>query len=81
VQTNQVAAAAPLACAGLGVTIVPSNVVPDGLHAETRRLRPPLVRQLVAFTRQDWSPLAQAFLEVLQAQPWQRRPRSATIVE
>jgi len=63
------------------VTIVPDNVVPHGLHAEIRRLRPPLVRQLVAFIRQDWSPLAQAFLEVLQAQPWERRPRSATIVE
>jgi DNA-binding transcriptional LysR family regulator len=81
VQTDQVAAAAPLACAGLGVTIVPSNVVPNGLEAETRRLRPALVRQLVAFTRQDWSPLAQAFLEVLQAQPWERRPRSATVIE
>jgi len=81
VQTDQVAAAAPLACAGLGVAIVPSNVVPDGLEGETRRLRPALVRQLVAFTRQDWSPLAQAFLEVLQAQPWERRPRSATIIE
>jgi DNA-binding transcriptional LysR family regulator len=81
VQTDQVAAAAPLACAGLGVTIIPSNVVPDGLEAETRRLRPALVRQLVAFARQDWSPLAQAFLEVLQAQPWERRPRSATIIE
>jgi DNA-binding transcriptional LysR family regulator len=81
VQTDQVAAAAPLAAAGLGVTIVPSNVVPHGLNAETRRLRPALVRQLVAFTRQDWSPLAQAFVEVLQAQPWGRRPRSATIIE
>src|SRR6266576_2552934 len=81
VQTNQVAAAAPLAAAGLGVTIVPSNVVPHGLKAETRRLSPPLVRLLVAFTRQEWSPLAQAFLEVLQAQPWGQRPGSATIVE
>jgi DNA-binding transcriptional LysR family regulator len=80
-QTNQVAAAAPLAAAGLGVTIVPNNVLPHGLNAETLRLRPALVRQLVAFTRQDWSPLAQAFLEVLQAQPWGRRPRSAMIVE
>jgi DNA-binding transcriptional LysR family regulator len=81
VQTAQVAAAAHLAAAGLGVTIIPSNVVPHGLNAEIRRLRPPLVRQLVTFTRQDWSPLAQAFLEILQAQPWERRPRSATIVE
>jgi DNA-binding transcriptional LysR family regulator len=80
VQTGQVAAAAHLAAAGLGVTIVPDNVVPDGLNAAVRRLRSPPVRQLVAFTRQDWSPVAQAFLDVLQAQPWRRRPRSATVV-
>jgi DNA-binding transcriptional LysR family regulator len=80
VETGQVAAASHLAAAGLGVTIVPANVVPHGLHAAVRSLRPPLARQLVAFTRRDWSPLAQAFLEVLQMQPWQPRPRSATDV-
>jgi DNA-binding transcriptional LysR family regulator len=80
VQTGQVAAAAHLAAAGLGVTIVPDNVVPDGLNAAVRRVTPPLVRQLVAFTRQDWSPLARAFLDVLQAQSWRPRPRSATVV-
>ena len=35
---------------------------------------------IVAFTRRDWSPLAEAFLEVLRAQPWQPRPRAATDV-
>jgi DNA-binding transcriptional LysR family regulator len=80
VETGQVAAAAHLAAAGLGVTIVPDNIVPNGLRAAIRTLTPPLARQLVAFTRQDWSPLAAAFLEVLQAQPWNRRPRSATVV-
>jgi len=40
----------------------------------------PLARQLVAFTRRDWSPLAAAFLDVLRAQAWQRRPASATVV-
>jgi DNA-binding transcriptional LysR family regulator len=80
VQTSQVAAAAHLAAAGLGVTIVPSNVVPAGLNAEVRRLRPPLARQLVAFGRQDWSPLAQAFLDVLRSQPWESRPRSAQVI-
>jgi len=80
VETGQVAAAAHLAAAGLGVTIVPDNVVPAGLHAAVRSLKSPLVRQLVAFTRQDWSPLAAAFLEVLQAQAWRPRPRSATVV-
>jgi DNA-binding transcriptional LysR family regulator len=80
VQTGQVAAAAHLAAAGLGVTIVPDNVVPLGLSAEVRRLRPPPARPLVAFTRQDWSPIAQAFLDVLKAQPWERRPRAAAVV-
>jgi DNA-binding transcriptional LysR family regulator len=79
VRTGQVAAAAHLAAAGLGVTLIPDNVVPHGLNAAVRNLKPPLVRQLVAYTRQDWSPLARAFLEVVQTLTWQARPRSATI--
>jgi DNA-binding transcriptional LysR family regulator len=77
VETGQVAAAANLAAAGLGVTMVPDNIVPAGLGACIRSLKPRLVRQIVAFTRQDWSPLAAAFLEVLQAQNWRSRPPSA----
>jgi DNA-binding transcriptional LysR family regulator len=80
VQTGQVVAAAHLAAAGFGVTLVPSNVVPHELKATIRRLKSPVVRQLAGFARQDWSPLAQAFLEVLQAQTWQGRPRAATVV-
>ncbi len=80
VQTAQVAAASQLAAAGLGVTVVPSNVVPAGLQAAVRRLSKPLVRQIVAFTRQDWPPLADAFLAALGEQAWEQRPRSATIV-
>ena len=79
VRTGQVAAAAHLAAAGLGVTLIPDNVVPRGLNAEVRSLKPPLVRELTAFTRQDWPPLARAFLEVLQTLTWQGRPQSATI--
>jgi DNA-binding transcriptional LysR family regulator len=80
IQTGQVAAAGHLAAAGLGVTIIPSNIVPAGINAAIRSLKPPLTRQLVAFTRQDWSPLAAAFLEVLKEQTWHRRPASATVV-
>src|SRR4029077_4462674 len=80
VQTGQVAAASHLAAAGLGVTIIPSNIVPTGLGAAIRHLKPPLARQLVAFTPQDFSPPAAAFLEVLKEQPWPRRPASATVV-
>src|SRR5436190_21046098 len=67
VQTGQVVAAAHLAAAGFGVTLVPSNVVPHELKATIRHLKSPVIRQLAAFARQDWSPLARAFLEVLQA--------------
>jgi DNA-binding transcriptional LysR family regulator len=79
VQTGQVAAAAHLAAAGFGVTLIPNNVVPHGLNATIRSLKPPVARQLAAFARQDWSPLALAFLDVLQAQSWQQRPRSAIV--
>jgi DNA-binding transcriptional LysR family regulator len=80
IETGQVAAAPHLAAAGLGVTIIPNNVIPHGLNAAIRSLKPPLARQLVAYTRQDWSPLATAFLNVLQAQTWHPRPPSATDV-
>jgi DNA-binding transcriptional LysR family regulator len=81
VQTGQVAAAAHLAAAGLGVTIVPEKVVPLGLNAVVRRLKSPLIRPVAAFTRQDWSPLAEAFLAVLREQPRQDRPRNATVID
>src|SRR5436190_20904743 len=80
VQTGQVVAAAHLAAAGFGVALLPSNVVPPGLNAAVRSLKSPVVRELVAFARHDWSPLAEAFLDVLQTQAWASRPRSATVV-
>ena len=80
-QTGQVAAAAHLAACSLAVTIVPRNVLPLGLDAGVRSLKSPLVRQLVAYTRQSWSPLAQGFLQALVALPWDQRPHSATVVD
>jgi DNA-binding transcriptional LysR family regulator len=81
VQTGQVVAAAHLAAAGFGVTLVPSNVVPQELKGTTCRLRSPPVRQLVAFARQSWTPFTAAFLDVLQPQTWHRRPASGTVLE
>jgi DNA-binding transcriptional LysR family regulator len=80
VQTGQVVAAAHLAAAGFGVTLLPTNVIPLGLNARIRSLKSPVVRELAAFARRDWSPLGKAFLDVLQTQEWQSRPRSATVV-
>jgi DNA-binding transcriptional LysR family regulator len=78
VQTTQVAAASHLAAAGLGLTLIPDNVVPIGLKATTCRLDPPLVRQLFAYTRSEWPPLAAAFVEALRHQPWPAMPDDAT---
>ena len=80
VQTGQVMAAAYLAAAGFGVALLPSDVIPNGLNAAVRRLKSPIVRELVAFSRQEWTPLAHAFLDILQTQSWPSRPRSATVV-
>jgi DNA-binding transcriptional LysR family regulator len=77
VRTGQVEAAARLAAAGLGVTLVPDNIVPAHLAEHTRPFTPPIVRELVAYTRSEWSPPARAFLEALRSADWQRRPNAA----
>ncbi|HZR93101.1 MAG TPA: LysR family transcriptional regulator [Gaiellaceae bacterium] len=74
VRTTQVAAAASLAAAGLGPAIVPDNVISPGLDASVVRLDPPLVRELAAYTRSEWSPLAATFLEALREGSWKRHP-------
>jgi DNA-binding transcriptional LysR family regulator len=73
VRTTQVEAATRLAAAGLGPAMVPDNVVSSDLDRTVLRLDPPVVRELAAYTRSEWSPLASAFLEVLRTADWQRR--------
>jgi DNA-binding transcriptional LysR family regulator len=80
VQTTQVAAASHLAAAGLGVTLIPENVVPTGLDAATRYVQPPLVRKLFVYTRSEWPPLATTFVEALQRLRWPAKPDNATVI-
>jgi DNA-binding transcriptional LysR family regulator len=80
VQTTQVAAASHLAAAGLGVTLIPENVVPTGLDAATRYVKPPLVRRLFVYTRSEWPPLATTFVEALQRLRWPTKPDNATAI-
>ncbi|SPM41946.1 DNA-binding transcriptional regulator, LysR family [Mycobacterium numidiamassiliense] len=80
VQTTQTAAASHLAAAGLGVTLIPDNVVPAGLLAATRHVQPPLIRKLFAYTRSEWPPLAATFVEALQCLRWPTKPRGATVI-
>jgi DNA-binding transcriptional LysR family regulator len=72
VRTTQVEAATRLAAAGLGPTMVPDNVVAPDLGSAVIRLEPPVVRELAAYARSEWSPLASAFLETLQSSGWMR---------
>jgi DNA-binding transcriptional LysR family regulator len=80
VRTGQVAAAAQLAAAGLGPTLLGSHAVPAGLDAALMRVRPRLVREVVAFTRSSWSPAAEQFLGVVGKLPMRSRPRGAELI-
>lgn len=80
VRTGQVAAAAQLAAAGLGPTLLGSHAVPPGLDAALLHVRPRLVREVVAFTRSAWSPAAEEFLKLLGKLPMRSRPRGSELV-
>ena len=73
VRTAQIAAAPVLAAAGLGPALVPVNIVAAPQRRSVRGLDPPRARELCAFARSEWSPLAQAFLDLLAEQPWAGR--------
>jgi DNA-binding transcriptional LysR family regulator len=73
VRTAQIAAAPALAAAGLGPALVPVNIVAAPLRRSVRRLDPPRARELCAFTRDAWPPLARAFLDLVAEQPWAQR--------
>jgi DNA-binding transcriptional LysR family regulator len=73
IRTGQIAAAPALAAAGLGPALVPVNVVAGPLRRSVRPLDPPRARELCAFTRAEWPPLARAFLDLLAEQPWPGR--------
>jgi hypothetical protein len=55
--------------------MVPDNVVSPDLEPTVVRLDPPVLRELAAYTRSEWSPLAHAFLDALRESDWSRRPR------
>jgi DNA-binding transcriptional LysR family regulator len=73
VRTPQIAGVAALAAAGLGPALVPSNIVIGPLRKAVRSLDPPRARELCAFTRSAWSPMARALLDLIAEQPWPRR--------
>lgn len=76
-RTGQAEAAVRLAASGLGVALVPINLVPEHLQASIRHLRQPIVRQLAAYSRTHFSPAAAAFAEAAAAAHRARRPPRA----
>jgi DNA-binding transcriptional LysR family regulator len=77
VHTEQVEAAVRLAAAGVGVALVPDDIVPADLRDHVRRLTRPVVRELTAYTRTSWPPAAETFLAALRGQHWHPLPRDA----
>ena len=77
VRTSQVGAAPLFAAAGIGPAIVPEHVLPAALAHLARPTSPPVIREVCAFSRGEWTPLTRAFLETLQAFPWGPKPRGA----
>jgi DNA-binding transcriptional LysR family regulator len=79
VRSAQIAGVAALAAAGLGPALLPANIVSPALRSSVRSLDPPRARELCAFTRSDWSPLATAFLELVEEEPWPERGRMLAV--
>jgi DNA-binding transcriptional LysR family regulator len=80
VLTSQVETAARLAAAGVGPTLVPENVIPDGLRGALLRVDPPLGRELTVYAREQWGPLGGAFVELMAQTSWPKPPRGALVV-
>ncbi|MET9402695.1 LysR family transcriptional regulator [Kitasatospora sp. NPDC002965] len=80
VRTEQTAAAPLLAAAGLGVALVPANIVPPGFDGLVRRPEPPVRRALVAYTRTRPDPLTAAFVDLLARQACLLPPQVAALL-
>jgi DNA-binding transcriptional LysR family regulator len=80
VLTSQVETAARLAAAGAGPTLVPENVIPDGLDGAFLRVDPPLGREVTVYAREQWGQLGGAFVELMGERRWPKPPRGALVV-
>jgi len=67
VRTSQAEGAVRLAAAGLGIALVPDNIVLRGVECDVLRFEPRLVRDLAVYARVPLSPTAAAFVDVVRA--------------
>jgi DNA-binding transcriptional LysR family regulator len=65
VRTEQSASALNLARAGLGITLLPSNVIPPKFDGIIRHPDPPVLRYLSVYTRVRPDPITAAFVDAI----------------
>jgi DNA-binding transcriptional LysR family regulator len=80
VRTSQAEGATRLAAAGVGIALVPDNVVAQGLDCAVLRFEPRAIRDIAVYARGDWSTTAGAFVDVLRSDQ-RRRPAGALTIE
>ncbi len=80
VRTSQAEGAVRMAAVGVGIALVPDNIVAPGLGCAVLRFTPRLIRDVAVYARSDWSPTAAAFVDVLRSDA-RRRPSRAVSLE
>jgi DNA-binding transcriptional LysR family regulator len=65
VRTEQAPSALNLARVGLGITLVPGNIVPPEYNGVVARVQPPIQRSLSVYTRVRPDPITAAFVEAV----------------
>jgi DNA-binding transcriptional LysR family regulator len=80
VRTSQAEGAVRLAAVGVGVALVPDNIVGPGADCSVLRFAPRLIRDVAVYARSEWSPTAAEFVEVLRSDG-RPRPEHAISIE
>jgi DNA-binding transcriptional LysR family regulator len=79
VRTSQAEGAARIASAGLGPALVPNNIVLPGIEGAVVHLKPPVIREIAAYARTEWSPTSAAFVDILRADEARRPPGAESV--
>jgi DNA-binding transcriptional LysR family regulator len=79
VRTSQAEGAARMAAAGLGLALVPDNIVLPAVGCTVLALEPRIFREVAVYARVGWSSTAEAFVEMLRATA-QTRPDGTRLI-
>lgn len=79
VRTSQAEAAVRMAAAGLGIALVPDNIVLPAVGCTVLKLVPRVFREVAVYARVGWSSTAEAFVEMLRATA-QTRPNGTRLI-